>query len=212
MGRKFPHSTFYFIVGIIALSCQQRTQMKVAIQPLGTMEQRLIDTVSSILAKEYGMTVEVLKMRPLPKEAFVNIKSPRYRADVILKILRKEKPKSCDFILALTEKDISTSKRNMFGRILEPKSKNEDWGIFGLGYQPGDVSVVSTFRLGGTNQKVFIGRLKKIVIHEIGHNLGLEHCGAVSCVMRDAEGKLATVDKAASALCSECPKKIGSSW
>ena len=56
----------------------------------------------------------------------------------------------------------------------KPKSKYEDWGIFGLGYRPGNAAMVSTFRL--RKPGLTIERLQKVVTHEIGHNLGLKHC------------------------------------
>ena len=44
---------------------------------------------------------------------------------------------------------------------------------------------------------LFAERFSKVVIHELGHALGLSHCETPGCVMRDAEGKISTVDRSA---------------
>jgi archaemetzincin len=94
------------------------------------------------------------------------------------------------------------------GNTLEPKTKYEDWGVFGLGYMPGQSCVVSIFRTQKTSRKNFILRMKKISLHEIGHNLGLDHCDSKRCAMRDAVESISTVDNVDAQLCDKCRGKI----
>jgi archaemetzincin len=61
-----------------------------------------------------------------------------------------------------------------------------DWGVMGLGLQPGNACVISSFRLSKTDLR---NQLFKVAIHELGHTQGLPHCRNLSCFMRDAEGK-----------------------
>ena len=119
------------------------------------------------------------------------------------------KPDSVDYILGLTAHDISTTKRNENGLVKEPASKYEDWGVFGLGYMPGESCVVSTFRLTHPKAKA-IDRLRKICIHELGHNMGLNHCEDKGCVMTDAAETIKTIDHVTLRLCASCRKKLGS--
>ena len=108
----------------------------------------------------------------------------------------------------LGHKNISTTKKNMFGGVKKPKSKYEDWGIFGLGYRPGPSCIVSTYRLGKKSKKRS-NRLVKITLHEIGHNMGLPHCDRdPNCVMRDAAESIKTVDQVSKDLCEFCRKDI----
>jgi archaemetzincin len=67
--------------------------------------------------------------------------------------------------------------------------------------------VVSTFRLGGRRD-----RLRKVSLHEIGHLLSLPHCqsGTASCLMQDARGRAATVDRTTETLCADC--RVGLAW
>ena len=124
----------------------------------------------------------------------------RYVADKILKKFNSKRN-----ILLLTNVDIVTNKK---------ERGVKEWGIFGLGYRPGTTCVISTFILNKPKVKVsnekFFERLKKICIHEIGHNLGLDHCSSNrQCLMNDARGRISQVDMETLDFCKSCKKKIG---
>ncbi len=191
---------------IVSTCNNSSTPMKtVALQPYERFPQHLTDTIESTIKKVYGFHVVVLPPKPLPKNAFISVKSPRYRADTLIRILRREKPDSVDYVLGLTLKDISTTKRNK-GEIKEPIYKYIDWGIMGLGFRPGVSCVLSTFRIKDKNT---IERLTKITMHELGHNLGLKHCTFSNrCVMRDAAETVKTLEKVDLKLCSNCRVSI----
>ena len=193
---------------LIACSGKPKTPVTVALQPFDNFDSALSDSISSTIKKTYGVDIVVLKSRPLPREAYVNIKTPRYRADRLIRILKTNLPDSIDYIVGLTHADISTTSRDKFGFVKEPKSKYEDWGIFGYGYRPGQSCVVSTFRIGKRSDKRFMDRLKKISIHELGHNLGLDHCDTKYCVMSDAAETIKTIDAEKSELCSVCKNDL----
>lgn len=108
----------------------------------------------------------------LPKNAYVK-KRNRYRADTIIEMLRDQRQEDT-ISVGLTHFDISTTKDDI-----------KDWGVMGLGYRPGSSCVISTFRLKKDNRN---SQLIKVVLHEIGHTLGLPHCKNKWCIMRDAEG------------------------
>jgi len=179
----------------------------IALQPYAGFDQILLDSLSTNIANHYDARVVVLQPIALPEEAFVNIKSARFRADKLIQILEQTKPDTIDYILGLTTKDISTTKRDSWGNVKEPASKYEDWGVFGLGYMPGASCIVSTFRIGNPKSKRN-ERFMKICIHELGHNMGLEHCETQGCVMADAAETIKTIDQVHTDLCSACRKKL----
>ena len=192
---------------ILCLSCSDNSEKNIGIQPLGQFDKSLIDTLQTTIKKVYNFKVSILKSKEIPKSTFINIKTPRYRADKILKILKAEKPDSINHVLGLISKDISTTKKDKWGNTKKPEKKYEDWGIFGLGYRPGASCVVSSYRYKNNKLK-FIDRFKKICVHEIGHNLGLKHCPNEDCVMRDAAESIKTIDLVKLSLCNECRLKI----
>ena len=198
----------YFIFLLVLISCLPH-EKKIVLQPYENFDKSIIDTIVNSLTIIYGYDVDILPKRKIQKTAFVNIKSPRYRAHSLLIDLKESKPDSVDIILGLINKDISTTKRNKNGTVKKPESKYFDWGIYGLGYRPGPSCIVSTYRLNNMNKKLFFSRLKKICIHEVGHNLGLPHCATNKCVMQDAAETIKTVDNVNMELCTKCKSKIG---
>lgn len=108
----------------------------------------------------------------LPPNAYYKPRN-RYRADSIISYLTKF-GNADTVIIGLTNEDIST--RN--GDIV-------DWGVMGLGLQPGNACVISTYRLHKTK---IASQFYKLALHELGHTQGLPHCPNKTCFMRDAEG------------------------
>jgi len=206
-------SFFFLFITFLLFSCNSKLLKKdpkdivVAIQPYGKIDSNLIDTVKTALYDMYGFQIIVLPSKKLPKSAFINVKSPRYRADSILDMQERWKPDSIDYVMGLSQFDISMTDRDEDGNIKKPLYKYTDWGVFGLGSCPGPSCVVSIFRL--KNRKNFIERLRKVCVHEVGHNLGLEHCDVgATCVMKDANEDINTIDTEELALCKSCIKKL----
>lgn len=197
-----------FIILLTSISCKNSSDSAhktVLLQPYKGFSSALVDSIKASIGTTYGFRVVIADETALPSTAFVNSKSPRYRADSLLKYQLTIKPDSIDFIVGLTHKDVSTTKKDKNGNILQPESKYADWGIFGLGYRPGKSCIVSTYRLGTSDKKLQINRLKKVCNHEIGHNLGLPHCTENdSCVMRDAAESIKTIDNVKEILCNSC--------
>ncbi|MDX5326126.1 MAG: matrixin family metalloprotease [Bacteroidota bacterium] len=197
------------LILLILWSCSESGPSTIGIQPYENIPEEWMTRITTSLEREYGCKVVVLDKKDLPASAFVRIKSPRYRADSIIRILKRERPDSVDLILGITQKDISTTKYKSRGIVKEPKSKYQDWGIFGLGYRPGPSCIISGFRLKGKGNKVTLDRLERVSIHEIGHNLGLPHCPNRGCVMEDAAETIRTIDRVNPHLCSDCKRRIG---
>lgn len=181
----------------------------VAIQPFEKFPIEFQDSIQKAIEQYYGFETIIYSNKKIPKSFFINVKSPRYRADSIIYALKKTKADSIDFILALTNVDISCTKKDQDGNVKKPLYKYNDWGILGLGFRPGVSCVVSSFRVKGVSKNKQIERLQKICLHELGHNLGLAHCtSSKKCVMRDAAESVKTVDLVEMALCEKCWDRI----
>lgn len=154
-------------------------RVDIFIQPLGDFPDQYTQEVAELLKGIYSGKVIINTPRPLPANALNKIKT-RYRADSLLVYLNEQTGEG-SLTIGLTSKDISHTKRNEAGDIMK-----DDWGIMGLGYQPGKSCVASTHRLKGSNQRE---KLFKLAIHELGHTQGLEHCPIKGCLMMDAKGR-----------------------
>ena len=180
----------------------------VAIQPFGEFSSKEAKIMQEKIAEFYHVKVTLLKPVELPKKAYINIKSSRYRADTLIRFLRKNMDCNYNFVIGLTDKDISTTKysNKLKKTIKQPNYKYADWGVFGLGFMPGKSCIVSTFRL---KEKNFRSRFIKICCHELGHNFGLPHCSDKTCIMQDAAETIKTIDNVRLNLCNSCKKKVG---
>ena len=206
--KAMKYVLYLISLTFICFACSKNKSTTVGIQPFDTFQQPLTDTIAHAIANFYHVKTTILPQREIPAAAFVNIKTPRYKADKIIKLQAQNKPDSLDYIVSLTNFDISTDKKDEWGFVKKPVSKYADWGIMGLAYRPGNSCIVSTFRLKNESERKFIERLKKVCIHEFGHNLGLPHCASKECVMRDAAETIKTIDGVKLALCAKCKEKI----
>ena len=59
-----------------------------------------------------------------------------------------------------------------------------------------------------SNKNKFVERLKKVTMHELGHNLGLPHCPNNHCFMQDAAETIKTIDGVELNLCEECRDQL----
>jgi len=168
---RFP--VLFIAIGVLLTNFSNDKHVVVGLQPFENFNPVLSDTIATALQKTYDFNTVVLKSIPIPSEAFVNTKTPRYRADFLIKFLQDHKADSIDYILGLTHQDISITKKDKQGNVKSPKEKYSDWGVMGLGYTPGSSCILSTYRLTHDNQEIYMDRMQKISIHELGHNLGL---------------------------------------
>jgi archaemetzincin len=164
--------------------------------PLGNVEPVITNEVAKILGSFYKQEVKIQKPQQMTAD-LKRTKLSRYSADSILK-----KYKSGSQTVLITAIDIT----------IWNKDKKADWGIFGLGIKPGKTCVISTCdcRLGkNVSQKTKLSRIRKVAIHEVGHNLGLDHCvNQVTCVMHAANGRGAQIDIEREAFCESCKNKL----
>jgi len=164
------------------------------IQPLGKVKSEYVNYVKKSVMDFYGYNCIIKTEIDLTNDILSGSKT-RYNANKIL-----EKYNSNSNLVLITEKDIAYKKSSQY----------PEWGIFGLGLRPGKVCVISTFRLRKNVSKAkMLVRLKKVALHEIGHNLGLSHCiNHRECMMNDADCTIKQVDKERIWFCQKCWDKL----
>lgn len=166
------------------------------ILPLGQIKSGQIILLSRELNAFYGMKIQMLPNAQMPASCLLE-DTKRYSASAMLGWLKKQKPVHCDRILGVTTYDVFTKK-----------GQYPHWGIFGLGYKPGEACIVSDHRLKQFNirRDTF---LTLVTLHEIGHNLGLPHCDKHPfCLMNDAKGTARTLFAEKKWLCANCRKLV----
>jgi len=167
----------------------------IRILPLGDVHTEYINVVKMAVKNFYGYDCVVLPQKALTPDILAPSKT-RYEASKIL-----DKYNSNDYQLILIEKDIACQ--------MKERHTNE-WGIFGMGMLTGKTCVISTFRLKrNVSTELFYERLRKVSLHEIGHNLGLDHCtNNPHCMMNAANGTITQVDREKIWFCDKCMGQI----
>ena len=207
---------FSFIAASLVVGCsrkqenflQSKNQGKViGLLPLDDFDTAQLNYISKEIGQFYDREVVILNIIPIPSSFNLAKDDEFYSADSILNLLKKKVSGEIIEIVGLTHKNIGILKKqeNSTGNPLFDYS----WeSVFGLGDFPGNCCVISNYKFGATGTNLLHRRLRTVVIHEMGHNLGLDHCSHGQCIMSEKNGNLFVLDNAGSNYCDDCKKKL----
>lgn len=153
-----------------------------------------MDALCTYLQKEFG--AEVVEMRPMALPG-KGLKKHGHNAREILQILELVKPRHLTHIIGFT-----TTQLYQNGQ--DPRVK---LGVHGLGQKPGSAVIVTNYHIHRTEElpNERINRMYKTVVHELGHNLGLNHCDSSPiCIMRNDMASESRFYKDELHLCDQC--------
>jgi archaemetzincin len=180
------------------LSMYGKRQQVIAIQPFNNFEDSLADIISKQVAMFYKKKVVVLPRGFLPN-TYINPAIHQYSADSILLSLSKFKNDSIVEIIGFTNYPVYT---------LKGKAENFETNLFGASHQPGNEAIISVAGFNSAAGEIFIQRLMNVIIHEVGHNMGLGHCSTQTCAMSEYNGKIEILDKGKKDYCTRCKKLL----
>jgi len=170
--------------------------VKLAILRIGPVDSNILQNIGRQLSEIFPKTVcSILDSEmPIPKDAHNSRRSQFHSSSILAKIHRYAEEVMADRVLGITDVDLYVPHLNF---------------VFGEAECPGKVALISLYRLKPKfygqppDDRVFVERSVKEAVHEIGHTLGLGHCGDPLCVMFFSNSVLDT-DRKKSSFCERC--------
>jgi archaemetzincin len=170
---------------------------KIALIYHGHFEQKCLEVIAGDILREYDIHTEIRECRS-DISRFFDPARHQYDANQLLKYID-----SITDPIAL--KTIALFRVDLFIPILTY--------IFGQAAYKGKTGIVSVYRLKNEqyglkpDEKLLTERLRKVVIHELGHTFGLVHCQNPACVMRSST-YVEDVDQKKLLLCVKCKAEL----
>lgn len=148
----------------------------------------IINNVKNLLREAFNAVVKILKSTEIPNN-FKNTYRDQYNAVLLLRWLCSLRSEEEAIVLGIADVDAYVNGLNF---------------VFGIASDVDNAALVFLPRLrllADVNK--FMDRIKKEVIHEVGHVLGLRHCSNELCVMYFSNSIYDT-DRKNFKFCSRC--------
>lgn len=163
---------------------------KINIITFSNIDKNIIEKAVNAIKKQFKVDAQFFKELPIPWIAERN--KQMKASDFLISVREVLEYDGADAILAITEEDLFMPDLNF---------------IFGLADPSEKVAIVSLYRLQNQNINIYLKRVQKEVIHEIGHLFNIEHCDNFRCVMNFSDN-VDDVDKKDAKLCQKCERKL----
>jgi archaemetzincin len=175
--------------------------MKIGLLRVGQVDPTVFNRVQQSLETilPNAECVAVTETLSTPEEAFDRRRN-QYRSDIILSRVEEyaSRQETLAKVLGIVHVDIFVPRLNF---------------VFGEAKCPGKAALISLYRLRpefdrrNPDVDLFIERIEKEAVHELGHTFGLGHCSNPFCVMYFSNSIFDT-DRKHSLFCSKCHTKI----
>ena len=158
-------------------------------------DEEALEAVTRALKENYGEEIVVEKAEAIVDDRFLDPDRGQYDAWRIVQAYRDMRGED-EYLLLMVEEDLYAAGLNY---------------VFGLAWR--GVAVVSTHRLRQEfyglppNKELFMERLMKEAVHEVGHLHGLQHCSNRRCVMAFSNW-IGDTDYKSWRLCSKCASRL----
>lgn len=161
--------------------------------PMGSIDDEVMETLGVCLWQIFGFEVKRMPAQPEPVYAYDN-QTHQYSSTALLKNLLNNIPDDAVRVLGVTTCDLFIPMLSF---------------VFGHAQVNGTAAVISLARLHQSfyhlpeNREVFLHRVMKEAVHELGHTFGLIHCSDQRCAM-SLSNAIQQVDRKSGELCANC--------
>lgn len=168
---------------------------KLSIIPLEIIDEKIIQNLLLKLEEVFKINSEQISWDSISQLEKSEFKSGlKYRSTELVNYFSEKLPPEINRILFITISDLYSP---VFARYYGEAQLNGKVGIISGYYLNDYLSEDSQDSL------IFLSRLKKEAVHEVGHLFGLIHCTDSNCVM-NLSGKPSDIDIKSSSFCKIC--------
>ncbi len=166
---------------------------EIIVAAVGTVEPKILTHVCVMVTETFGPPCRIGDALPAPEYAY----DPRRRQYAAEAILERLHPGRAERVLGVVDLDLYVPQLNF---------------VFGLADHRGRRAVIALPRLRESfygapdDEALFLARVVKEAVHELGHTYRLGHCRNRRCVMAFSNS-LADTDYKGSEFCARCRKQ-----
>lgn len=160
---------------------------------LGPVDPEILRQLRTAITKILSLPVRVLRPKPLPLQAY-HVVRQQYHSTRLLEYLLTDDDSQAFRMLGITTADLFIPIFTF---------------VFGEAQLEGKAAIISVFRPRGEVEgvapakSIFLRRLIKLSLHELGHTFGLGHCRQDGCLM-EFSANLEKLDQKNLAFCKYC--------
>jgi archaemetzincin len=171
--------------------------VKITLKPIGDIDKNILAHLKEKLEQTFGCPIDIIPKADNLERAY-DSKRRQYLASELLARLKKSGVAKGEKVLGIVDVDLYAPGLNF---------------IFGQADITSGVALISLCRLRQefyglpSDNTLFLDRIAKEAVHELGHTFGLGHCKNVRCVMHFSNS-LADTDLKQPVFCGKCRPKL----
>lgn len=173
-------------------------EFKISIVPIRNIEAEILEVLKSHSQEAFHCPVEIGEGHNLPQDAYNPDRRQYFSSQILSEIRKAISPAKGEKVLSVTDVDLYVPQLNF---------------VFGEAELEGHFAIISLARLRQSfyglpeNKTLFLERMVKEAIHELGHTYGLRHCPHPECVMHFSNS-LQDTDRKNASFCRHCQKLL----